>query len=114
MNKIKANTVNLKGWAKHYYNNVISAIAEDKEPSMCHSFSAMKDGAKDIVLQSLNFSNLYIMGVRKGMVVEDAAKELTERSSALVHRKISNIDKVCSELFLSEFIKRQRKRYLLK
>lgn len=109
MNKIITTPVSLKGRAKHTYNNVISAIAEDKERSMCHSFTALKDGAKAIVMQSLNFINTYIFGERKCMVAEECANELTERSSALVYRKIREIDKVCAETFLAEFIKRQRK-----
>lgn len=105
---IKA-AANLKGMAKHTYNRVMSAMAEDNEPSMCHTFAALTDGAKAIALQSGKFSNLYIRGERKGMAAEEAAKELTERAAACVSRKLRKIDMVCAASFLAEYISRQRK-----
>lgn len=99
----------LKGMAKHTYNRVMSAMAEDNEPSMCHTFAALTDGAKAIALQSGKYSNLYIRGERKGMTAEDAAKELTERAAACVSRKLRKIDMVCAVAFLAEYISRQRK-----
>lgn len=74
---------NLKGMAKHTYNRVMSAMAEDTTATMLHAFAALTDGAKAIALQSGKFSNLYIRGDRKGMAAEEAAKELTERAAAL-------------------------------
>lgn len=53
---------NLKGMAKHTYNRVMSAMAEDNEPSMFHTFAALTDGAKAIVLESGHLCNLYIRG----------------------------------------------------
>lgn len=100
---------NLKGMAKHTYNRVMSAMAEDNEPSMCHTFAALTDGAKAISLQSGKFSNLYIRGERKGMTAEEAAKELTERAAACVSRKLRKIDMICAIDFLAEYISRQRK-----
>lgn len=100
---------NLKGMAKHAYNRVMSAMAEDNEPSMCHTFAALTDGAKSIALQSGKFSNLYIRGERKDMAAEEAAKELTELAAALVSRKLRKIDMVCAASFLAEYISRQRK-----
>lgn len=100
---------NLKGMAKHTYNRVMSAMAEDNEPSMCHTFAALTDGAKAISLQSGKFSNLYIRGEHKGMAAEEAAKELTERTAACVSRKLRKIDMVCAVAFLAEYISRQRK-----
>lgn len=105
---IKA-AANLKGMAKHTYNRVMSAMAEDNEPSMCHTFAALADGAKAIALQSGKFSNLYIRGERKAMAAEDAAKELTERAAACVSRKLRKIDMVCAVAFLAEYIARHRK-----
>ena len=66
----------IKGMAKHTYNRVMSAMAEDTSSAMLHAFAALTDGAKAIVLQSGKFSNLYIRGERKGMTAEEAAKEL--------------------------------------
>ncbi len=110
---MKANnttSANLKGMAKHTYNRVMSAIVEDNGPSMCHTFAALTDGAKSIVLQSGKFSNLYIIrGERKGMAAEEAAKELTERAAACVSRKLRKIDMICAVAFLAEYISRQRK-----
>lgn len=100
---------NLKGIAKHTYNRVMSAMAEDTTAAMCHTFAALTDGAKAIALQSGKFSNLYIRGERKGMAVEEAAKELTERAAACVSRKLRKIDMVCAVAFLAEYINRQRK-----
>lgn len=99
----------LKGMAKHTYNRVMSAMAEDTNPAMLHTFAALTDGAKAIVLQSGKFSNLYIRGERKGMTAEDAAKELTERAAACVSRKLRKIDTICAVAFLAEYISRQRK-----
>lgn len=100
---------NLKGMAKHTYNRVTAAMAEDTTAAMCHTFAALTDGAKAIALQSGKFSNLYIRGERKGMTAEEAAKELTERAAALVSRKLRKIDMVCAVAFLAEYISRQRK-----
>lgn len=99
----------LKGMAKHTYNRVMSAMAEDNEPSMCHTFAALTDGAKAIALQSGKFSNLYIRGEHKGMAAEEAAKELTERAAGCVTRKLREIDMICAASFLAEYISRQRK-----
>lgn len=100
---------NLKGMAKHTYNRVISAMAEDTTATMLHAFAALTDGAKAIALQSGKFSNLYIRGERKAMAAEEAAKELTERAAACVSRKLRKIDMVCAVAFLAEYIARQRK-----
>lgn len=100
---------NLKGMAKHTYNRVMSAMAEDSDPAMLHTFAALTDGAKAIALQSGNFSNLYIRGINKGMTAEEAANELTERAAALVSRKLRKIDMICAAAFLAEYISRQRK-----
>ena len=100
---------NLKGMAKYIYNRVISAIAEDTTAAMLHTFATLTDGAKAIALQSGKFSNLYIRGERKGMAVEEAAKELTERAAAGVTRKLRKIDHICAAAFLAEYISRQRK-----
>lgn len=100
---------NLKGTAKHTYNRVISAMAEDTTAGMLHAFAALTDGAKAIALQSGKFSNLYIRGERKGMAAEEAAKELTERAAGCVSRKLRNIDMICAAAFLAEYISRQRK-----
>ncbi len=100
---------NLKGMAKHTYNRVMSAMAEDSDPAMLHTFAALTEGAKAIALQSGNFSNLYIRGINKGMTAEEAANELTERAAALVSRKLRKIDMICAAAFLAEYISRQRK-----
>lgn len=102
-------TANLKGMAKHTYNRVMSAMAEDTTAAMLRAFAALTDGAKAIALQSGKFSNLYIRGERKGMAAEEAAKELTERAAACVSRKLRKIDMVCAVAFLAEYISRQRK-----
>ncbi len=99
----------LKGQAKRTYNRVMTAIAEDNAPSMCHTFAALTDGAKAIALQAGKFSNLYIRGKYKGMAAEESAKELTERAAALVSRKLRKIDMVCAVAFLAEYLSRQRK-----
>ena len=115
IHSLKANTMktnntptNLKGMAKHTYNRVMSAMAEDTTSAMLHTFAALTDGAKDIVLQSGKYSNLYIRGERKDMAAEEAAKELTERAAAGVTRKLRKIDMVCAASFLAEYITRQR------
>ena len=95
--------------AKHTYNRVMSAMAEDSDPAMLHTFAALTDGAKAIALRSGNFSNLYIRGINKGMTAEEAANELTERAAALVSRKLRKIDMICAAAFLAEYISRQRK-----
>ena len=99
----------IKGMAKHTYNRVMSAMAEDTTAAMLHTFATLTDGAKAIALQSGKFSNLYIRGERKGMAVEEAAKELTERAAAGVTRKLRKIDHICAAAFLAEYISRQRK-----
>lgn len=106
---IEQAAANLKGMTKHTYNRVMSAMAEDTTAAMLHTFAALTDGAKAIVLQSGKFSNLYIRGERKGMAAEEAAKELTERAAACVSRKLRKIDTICAVAFLAEYISRQRK-----
>lgn len=54
--------VNLKGMAKHTYNRVMSAMAEDTTPGMLHAFSSLTDGAKAIALRSGNFASTFIRG----------------------------------------------------
>lgn len=100
---------NLKGMAKHTYNRVMSAMAEDTTAAMLHAFAALTDGAKDIVLQSGKFSNLYIRGERKGMAAEEAAKELAKRAATYISHKLRKIDHICAVAFLAEYISRQRK-----
>lgn len=100
---------NLKGMAKHTHNRVMSAMAEDTTAAMLHTFAVLTDGAKAIALQSGKFSNLYTRGERKGMAVEEAAKELTERAAGCVTRKLRKIDHICAVAFLAEYISRQRK-----
>lgn len=99
----------LKGIAKHTYNRVMSAMAEDNDRYMGHTFAALTDGAKAIATTPAIFANLYIRGERKGMTAEEAAKELTERAAAITVRKLRNIDMICAVAFLSEYISRQRK-----
>lgn len=99
----------LKGMAKHTYNRVMSAMAEDTTAAMLHTFATLTDGAKAIVLQSGKYSNLYIRGERKGMSAEEAAKELTERAADGVSRKLRKLDHICAVAFLAEYIIRQRK-----
>ncbi len=105
---MKANNT-LKGMAKHTYNRVLTAIAEDKEPSMCHTFAALTQQAKTIALQAGHYSNAYIRGAYKTMPVAEAAKELTERTADDVQCKLRKIDHVCAVAFLAEYIERQRK-----
>lgn len=100
---------NLKGMAKHTYNRVTTAIAEDTTTAMLHAFATLTDGAKAVALQAGKFSNLYTRGERKGMAVEEAAKELTERAAGCVTRKLRKIDHICAVAFLAEYISRQRK-----
>lgn len=107
-NTISAAT-SLKGMAKHTYSRVMSAMAEDNDRYMGHTFAALTEGAKAIALQSGKFSNLYIRGERKGIAAEEAAKELTERAAACVSRKLRKIDHICAVAFLAEYISRQRK-----
>lgn len=107
--KTYSTPANLKGMAKYTYNRVMSAMAEDTTAAMLHTFAALTDGAKTIVLQSGKYSNLYIRGERKAMAAEDAAKELTERAAGCVSRKLRKIDMVCAASFLAEYISRQRK-----
>lgn len=107
--KTSTTPTNLKGMAKYTYNRVMSAMTEDTTAAMLHTFAALTDGAKAIVLQSGKFSNLYIRGERKDMAVEEAAKELTERAAAGVTRKLRKIDMICAVAFLAEYISRQRK-----
>lgn len=102
-------TANLKGMAKHTYNRVMSAMAEDNDRYMGHTFAALTDGAKAIAHNSGHFANLYIRGKRKDMTAEEAAKELTERAAAITVRKLRNIDMICAVAFLAEYISRQRK-----
>lgn len=108
-NNIPNESAHLKGMAKHTYNRVMSAMAEDTTAAMLHAFAALTDGAKAVALQAGKFSNLYIRGERKGMAVEEAAKELTERAAAGATRKLRKIDHICAVAFLAEYISRQRK-----
>lgn len=100
---------NLKGMAKHTYNRVMSAMAEDNDRYMGHTFADLTDGTKALVHNSGHFANLYIRGKHKGMAAEEAAKELTERAAAITERKLRNIDMICAVAFLAEYISRQRK-----
>lgn len=100
---------NLKGMAKHTYNRVMSAMAEDDTQYMGHTFATLTDGAKAIALQSGHYIAAYYRGDLKGMAAEEAAKELTEHSAAGVSRKLRKIDMVCAASFLAEYIARQRK-----
>lgn len=95
--------------ANNTYNRVMSAMAEDKEPSMCHTFAALTQQAKTIALQAGHYSNAYIRGAYKTMPVAEAAKELTERTADDVQCKLRKIDHVCAVAFLAEYIERQRK-----
>lgn len=101
-------TTNLKGMAKHTYNRVMSAMAEDNDLYMGHTFAALTDGAKAIALQSGHYIAAYYRGERKDMATEEAAKELTERAAVYVTRKLRNIDMICAVAFLAEYISRQR------
>lgn len=107
--KTSTTPTNLKGMAKHTYNRVMSAIAEDTTAAMLHTFAALTDGAKAIVLQSGKFSNLYIRGEHKGMAADEAATELEDAAAVLVSRKLRKIDHICAVAFLTEYISRQRK-----
>ena len=100
---------NLKGMAKHTYNRVMSAMAEDTTTAMLHTFATLTDGAKAIVLQSGKYSNLYIRGEHKGMAAKEAAKELTKRGATYISHKLRKTDIVCAVAFLTEYISRQRK-----
>lgn len=100
---------NLKGMAKHTYNRVMSAMADDTTAAMLHTFAALTDGAKEIALQSGKFSNLYIRGEHKGMAAKEAAKELTKRGATYISHKLRKTDIVCAVAFLAEYISRQRK-----
>lgn len=100
---------NLKGMAKHTYNRVMSAMAEDDTQYMGHTFATLTDGAKAIALQSGHYIAAYYRGDLKGMAAEEAAKELTERAAVYVTRKLRKIDMVCAASFLAEYISRQRK-----
>lgn len=109
---MKANntiSANLKGMAKHTYNRVMSAMTEDGTQYMGHTFATLTDGAKAIAMQSGHYIAAYYRGERKGMTVEEAAKELTERAAVYVTRKLRNIDMICAVAFLAEYISRQRK-----
>lgn len=100
---------NLKGMAKHTYNRVMSAMAEDTTAGMLHAFAALTDGAKAIALRSGNFANTFIRGKQKSTSTKEAAKELAEIAAACVSRKLRKIDMVCAVAFLAEYISRQRK-----
>ena len=105
---MKANNT-LKGQALHTYNRVTNAMAEDNETSMLHTFAALTQQAKNIVLHSGKFSNAYVRGEHKGMTAEEAAKDLTARAAACVTCKVRYIDIVITTAFLAEYISRQRK-----
>lgn len=62
---------NLKGMAKHTYNPVMSAMAEDNDLYMGHTFAALTDGAKAIALQSGHYIAAYYRGERKDMAAEE-------------------------------------------
>lgn len=101
--------MNLRGMAKHMYSRVITAMAADNTLSMCYTFAALPDGAKSIILKSGYFSNSYIIGERKAMAADEAAKELEERAAAIVERKLRKIDHITAVAFLAEYISRKRK-----
>lgn len=96
--------------AKHTYNCVMNAMAEDTHAAMCHTFAALTQQAKSVALQSGKFANTYILGASKAMPVDEAAKELTAKAAALVSCKLRKIDLIIAEVFLSEYISRQRKK----
>ena len=102
-------TNTLKGQALHTYNKVMNAMAEDTKVSMLHTFAALTQQAKSIVLQSNKFSNAYVRGELKEMTAEEAAKDLTARAAACVTCKVRNINIVIATAFLAEYISRQRK-----
>lgn len=106
---IEQAAANLKGMAKHTYNRVMSAMAEDITPGMLHAFSSLTDGAKAIALRSGNFANTFIRGEQKNTSAEEAAKELAEIAADCVSRKLRKIDMICAVAFLAEYISRQRK-----
>ena len=99
----------LKGMAKRTYNRVITAMAEDTDAAMCHTFAALTDGAKAIALQAGHFSNTYIRGNAKYLDACAAAEELEAKASAKTERKLRKIDHICAVAFLAEYIARQRK-----
>lgn len=100
---------NLKGMAKHTYNRVMSAMAEDTTPAMLHAFTALTDGVKAIVLASGRISNAYIRGTLKSVAADEAATELEDAAAVLVSRNLRKIDHICAVAFLAEYISRQRK-----
>lgn len=102
-------TATLKGMAKHTYNRVMSAMADDATAGMLHAFAALTDGAKAIALRSGNFANTFIRGEQKNTSAEEAAQELAEIAANCVSRKLRKIDMVCAVAFLAEYISRQRK-----
>lgn len=99
----------LKGRAAHTAKRIINAIQEDNEPSMCHTFAALTDGAKAIVLQAGHYSNTYIRGNASCMDAAAAAQKLETTAAANVTRKLSKIDHAAAVAFLAEYISRQRK-----
>lgn len=105
---MKANNT-LKGQALRTYNRVMNAMAEDNTTSMYHTFAALTQQAKSMVLQSGKFSNAYVRGELKEMAIEEAAKDLTARAAACVSCKVRNIDMIIATAFLAEYISRQRK-----
>ena len=109
---MKANntiSANLKGMAKHTYDRVMSAMAEDTTAGMLHAFAALTDGAKAVALRSGNFANTFIRGEQKNTSAEEAAKELAEIAANCVTRKLRKIDHICAVAFLAEYISRHRK-----
>lgn len=100
---------NLKGMAKHTYNRVMSAMAEDTTAGMLHAFAALTDGAKAIANRSGNFANTFIKGKQKNTSAGEAAQELAEIAANCVTRKLRKIDHICAVAFLAEYISRQRK-----
>lgn len=97
----------LKGRAAHTANRIINAMNKDTEPSMCHAFGALTDGAKAIVLQAGHYSNIYIRGNANGMDATAAAQELETKAAANVSRKLRHLDHA-AVAFLAEYISRQR------
>lgn len=99
---------NIKGSAKHIAVRIINAMNEDKDPSMCHTFAALTDGAKAIALQAGHYSNTYVRGNANCMDVTAAAQELEAKAAANVSRKLRKIDHAAAVAFLAEYIRRWR------
>lgn len=98
----------LRGMAKHTYNRVMSAMAEDHSLHMYCTFQTLPPLAKSIVHHSGHFSNSYVLGNRKDIPVEEAADELVDRTISCLTFKFRNIDIICAVAFLTEYILRRR------